>query len=181
MVRFMTASYDPWVVAVSFFIATFASYVTLDLAGRERGEDTIGALAWWLGGSIAMGTGIWSMHFIGMQAYTLPIELGYRKLPTFLSWVAAVAVSGIALGIAGRGSLTVPRLIVGSLAMAAGICVMHYTGIAAIDMAPGIVWDVTLVAVSALVAWVASAAALLIFFWLRRRGERVGLHQTVAA
>ena len=93
-----------------------------------------------------MGTGIWSMHFIGMQAYGLPIELGYRELPTFLSWVAAVVVSGIALWIAGRGTLTMPRLVVGSAAMAAGICAMHYTGMAAMDMAPGIVWNGWLVA-----------------------------------
>jgi diguanylate cyclase len=181
VVRFMTASYDPWVVAASFFIATFASYVTLDLARRERSGDVVSALAWWLGGSFAMGTGIWSMHFIGMQAYRLPIELGYLELPTFLSWAAAVAVSSIALWIAGRGVLTMSRLVVGSAAMATGICVMHYTGMAAMDMAPGVVWDLRLVVASALVALIASAAALIIFFWLRRRDERVGLHQTMAA
>jgi NO-binding membrane sensor protein with MHYT domain len=152
MAQFMDASYDPWVVAASFFIAAFASYVTLDLAKRERSDDRFGTLAWWFGGSIVMGTGIWSMHFIGMLAYTLPIQLGYQELLTFLSWVAAVSVSGVALWIAGSESLTLKRLFSGSSAMATGICAMHYTGMAAIDLAPGIVWDGWLVAASAAVA-----------------------------
>ena len=62
------------------------------------------ALSWWIGGSIAMGTGIWSMHFVGMLAFSLPIALGYTKLLTFLSWIAAVAVSAIALAVASLGS-----------------------------------------------------------------------------
>jgi diguanylate cyclase (GGDEF)-like protein len=181
MAQFMDASYDPWVVAASFFIAAFASYVTLDLAKRERSDDRFGTLAWWFGGSIVMGTGIWSMHFIGMLAYTLPIQLGYQELLTFLSWVAAVSVSGVALWIAGSESLTLKRLFSGSSAMATGICAMHYTGMAAIDLAPGIIWDGWLVAASAAVALVASAAALQIFFWLRNRDERQLLFQVLAA
>lgn len=60
--------YDYLVVAISFLIATFASYVALDLAKRVRTPDRAIARGWWVGGSITMGTGIWSMHFIGMLA-----------------------------------------------------------------------------------------------------------------
>ena len=179
---YLAPRYDPWVVAASVLIASFASYVALDLAKRVRTADRSVALTWWLGGSIAMGTGIWAMHFVGMLSFSLPIPLGYTKLLTFVSWVAAVAVSMVALWVANRGSLSLPRLACGSLAMGAGICSMHYIGMAAMDMSPGIVWDVRLVAASVGIAVGASAAALLIFSWLREVGKLRGLvYQTAAA
>lgn len=165
---FLPSSYDPKVVAASLLIASFASYVALDLAKRVRTRDRRVAMSWWVGGSIAMGTGIWCMHFVGMLAFSLPIALGYTPTLTVASWVAGVAVSAVALFVASRGSLTWRRLTGGASAMGVGICAMHYTGMAALDMAPAIVWDPLLIAASALIAVAASAAALLIFFWLRR-------------
>nr|WP_315239399.1 EAL domain-containing protein [uncultured Albidiferax sp.] len=165
---FVAVRYAPGVVALSYFIASFASYVALDLAKRVRTLDRVVALGWWAGGSVAMGTGIWSMHFVGMLAVSLPFEVGYGYVVTALSWVAAVAVSAIALYVASRNRLTLLRLAVGALAMGAGICAMHYTGMAALDMAPGIQWSTGWVLASAGIAVAASAVALLIFFWLRR-------------
>jgi signal transduction histidine kinase/NO-binding membrane sensor protein with MHYT domain/ActR/RegA family two-component response regulator len=116
-----------------------------------------------------------------MLAFSLPIALGYTRLLTFVSWAAAVAVSVVALGLASRGSLTLARLAGGSLAMGAGICAMHYLGMAALDMAPPIDWNAGLVAASAAIAVVASAAALMIFFRLRRVSKRHELAYQVAA
>src|SRR5437870_4191123 len=135
---YLTPRYDPALVIASVLIASFASYVALDLAKRVPAANNSVAVTWWVGGSVAMGTGIWSMHFVGMLAFSLPIALGYTRLLTFLSWVAAVAVSGVALAVASLGALTTKRLVGGSLAMGAGICCMHYIGMGAIDMAPGI-------------------------------------------
>ena len=179
---YLTSSYNPWGVAASVLIATFASYVTLDLAKRVRANDRGEAVVWWLGGSFAMGTGVWAMHFVGMLAFVLPIALGYTKLLTFLSWLAAVGASGIALWVASRGALTWQRLSGGSLAMGAAICAMHYIGMAALDMSPAIVWDPALIAASMAVAVGASAAALSIFFWLRGvGGHRSVVYQAAAA
>ncbi|CAM3858390.1 putative bifunctional diguanylate cyclase/phosphodiesterase [Roseateles saccharophilus] len=165
---YLKASYDPWLVVLSVFIASFASYVALNLARRVGEPDRRAAKAWWVGGSVVMGTGIWSMHFVGMLAFSLPIAIGYTALLTFTSWIAAVVVSGIALGIAGRGALTGGRLVQGAVAMGAGICAMHYSGMAAIDMEPGIAWDPGWVLVSVAIAVGASATALVIFFKLAR-------------
>jgi diguanylate cyclase (GGDEF)-like protein len=176
---FFTPRYDPGAVAASVLIATFASFVALDLAKRVRAQDRALALAWWAGGSLAMGTGIWSMHFVGMAAYSLPIAVGYTQGYTFVSWLAGVGVSAIALGIAGQGRLTAARVAGGALAMGAGICTMHYIGMAALEMAPGIVWSWPLVAASAAIAVAASAVALVIFLRLPSAGPR--LHQAVAA
>ncbi len=179
--QFLPSHHDPAGVAASIAMAFLASYVALDLARRVRVPQRRAALTWWAGGSVAMGTGIWCMHFIGMLAFALPITLGYGYGLTFLSWVAAVATSGVGLYFANRGSLTLWRLACGALAMGVGICAMHYTGMAALDMAPGIVWNTALVAASAAIAVGASAAALMIFFWLRHVQEGRGVAYQLAA
>lgn len=177
----LPSRYDPTMVFASVLIGSFASYVALDLAKRALTRGRV-AVVWWACGSVAMGTGIWSMHFIGMLAFSLPIALGYAKLLTFLSWLAGVAVSAVALAVASSGSLSGRRLAVGSLLMGAGICAMHYIGMAALTLRPGIVWSSWLIAASAAIAIGASAAALLIFFWLRVAGARRGwLYQLAAA
>jgi diguanylate cyclase (GGDEF)-like protein len=179
---YLTSSYDPGVVAASLLIASFASYVALELAKRVRTHDRGVEVSWWIGGSIAMGSGIWCMHFVGMLAFSLPIALGYTSALTFASWVAGVAVSAVALFIASRGSLNWRTLAGGALAMGVGICAMHYIGMAALDMAPGIVWNWLLVAASAVIAVGASATALLTFFFLRKVSSRHGLlYQGIAA
>lgn len=132
--------FAPGVVALSYLTAAFASYVALDLAQRVRTPDRLLARIWWIAGSLSMGTGVWAMHFVGMLALQLPFEVGYDSTITGLSWLAAVSVSAIALRIAAQDRLSVARLSAGALSMGAGICVMHYTGMAALVLAPGIRW-----------------------------------------
>ncbi|WP_326541094.1 putative bifunctional diguanylate cyclase/phosphodiesterase [Pseudorhodoferax sp.] len=175
-------TYDGLIVLMSIVVATFTSYVALDLARRVHNQQRWMALVWTFGGALVMGSGIWSMHFIGMLAMELPIEIGYVPLTTLHSWLAAVAVSALALAIATRDTLTRGSHVLGSLAMGAGICAMHYLGMAAIDLAPGIVWHWGWVAVSVVVACGASAVALGIFFGMRRlRGQQARLAQIGAA
>ena len=179
---YLIPRYDPQLVLISLLIASFASYVALDLAKRMGATNFRVARGWWAAGSLSMGTGIWSMHFVGMLAYSLPIALGYTVLLTLLSWIAAVGVSGLALWLASRGRLTPMHLWGGALLTGAGICAMHYTGMAALDMTPAIVWRWDLVAASAAIAVGASAVALLIFFRLRLvQASRGWLYQLLAA
>ena len=171
----MPSGYNLFVVAASFLIAMLASYVTLDLARRVRSAQRRVGLAWWAAGSLVMGTGIWSMHFLGMQAFTLPITIGFSSGLTLLSWLAALSAAGVALELASREHFGHQQLVLGALFMGAGISGMHYIGMAAMDMAPGIVWDPFIVALSVVIAVLASAAALLIFKLLRQvhAGQRL--------
>ena len=179
---YLTPSYDVKLVWSSLLIASFASYLALDLAKRMHATDLRVARGWWIAGSLSMGTGIWSMHFVGMLAFSLPIALGFTVLLTLLSWIAAVGASGLALWLASRGRLTPSHLCSGALLIGAGICVMHYTGMAALDMTPPIVWRWDLVAASAAIAVGASGVALMIFFRLRLVSATRGLsHQLVAS
>ena len=165
----LVTRHDPVLVAASLLVATFASFVTLDLARRVRSGAGVGRRLWWAGGSFAMGTGIWAMHFVGMLGFDAGIPLGYRGVPTLLSWLSAVAAAGVALGIAARERLSAASLVGGSASMALGICTMHYLGMSAVELAPGFVWRMPLVIASVVIAWVASAAALGLFFVLRAR------------
>ena len=179
---FLATHYDPWIVAASFAIAALASYVTLDLSRRVRKPSGEVNLLWWTAGSLVMGTGIWAMHFVGMLAFSLPIRLGFTGLMTLLSWVTAVVSSGIALRFAGRADHRMREIAAASLTIGIGICSMHYIGMAALDMAPGIVWHWPTVVASVAIAVATSAAALLIFRLLSQvRVERRLPMQALAA
>ena len=100
---FLAADHDPWVVLASVAVAILASYVTLDLSLKVRTPEGAIHRMWWIAGSLVMGTGIWSMHFVGMLALSLPMDIGFTPLLTFVSWLAAVGASVIALGVASGG------------------------------------------------------------------------------
>ena len=129
-----------------------------------------------------MGIGIWAMHFIGMLAYSVGIPLRYHVSTTLFSLLIAVGTSGFALHIAGRAKLSTLRLSLGSLVMGAGIASMHYSGMAAIQIVPGIRYDPGLVAASVAIAVLASWAALWLAFRLQRaQSVRARVARFVAA
>lgn len=161
LLPFMLTTYNFWLVALSLGVATLASYTALDLAGRISLLAPSRARHLWLaGGGAAMGVGIWSMHFVGMLAFSLPIPLGYDLTITGASLGIAVAVSWFALFIITRAKLSPPRLLAGGVLMGLGIAGMHYVGMAAMRMSPAIRYDPTLVIASIVIAIGASSAAL---------------------
>ena len=179
---YMEAHYSTSVVLVSFAIAVFASFVTLGLARRVRLASARMARVWWISGALVMGTGIWSTHFVGMQAFQLPIALGFEGALTLCSWIAAVAASAVALWLAGRAEFSQWHWIVGALVMGGGICAMHYVGMQAMVMTVPIAWDMAIVAISVLIAVLASATALMLFRVLfKLEGKRLWVFQTLAA
>ncbi len=163
----MTGNYNFWMVVLSVLVAIFASYTALNLATRITASKGNSAQTWLIGGAISMGTGIWAMHFIGMLAFSLPIRMGYDIPITLLSMGIAIAVSGFALFIVSRSTLSNPRLLMSGVFMGLGICAMHYTGMAAMRMSPPIKYDPTIFAASVAIAVVASCVALWIAFTLR--------------
>jgi NO-binding membrane sensor protein with MHYT domain len=168
----MHVTYNPWLVGLSILVAIAVSYTSLKLAGRVAEAGRADGRAWLIGGAASMGIGIWSMHFIGMMAYSTPIQLRYNILITLASLLIAMLTSGFALSIASRLDLTVTRLAVSSLVMGAGICAMHYTGMAAIQIQPAIHYNLVLVAASVVIAITASFVALWLFFTLRSLKQR---------
>lgn len=158
--RFIPTSNDPWAVATSYLIAAFASYVAIDLARRVRDRDGRLAPWWWAGGAFAMGTGVWSMHFMAMLGFEAGLVIGFAPGKTLLSWLSAVLAGAMALAVSARPQLSPRTLVLAPFPIAAAILVMHYGGMAAAEMVPGIDWDGPLVAASAGVALATATAAL---------------------
>src|SRR5687768_5708830 len=152
----MTGSYSYSLVLLSVIVAIFASYTALDLATRITASKGRPARMWLAGGAFSMGVGIWSMHFIGMLAFSLPGPMGYDAPITLLSMLIAVVVSYFALFTVTRRTLSNRNLVVGGALMGMGICAMHYTGMAAMEMSPPIRYDPWLFAASVAVAVVAA-------------------------
>jgi NO-binding membrane sensor protein with MHYT domain/signal transduction histidine kinase len=178
----MQASYNLWLVALSIVVAMVVSYTALRLAARVAEAGRSGGRLWLLGGAAAMGMGIWSMHFIGMLAFSVAIPLQYGIVKTLLSLAIAMITSGFALAIASRPHLSLQRLAVGSVIMGSGICAMHYSGMAAIQIVPMIRYEPLLVAASIAIAIGASFAALWLAFNLRSgESKSIGLARAGAA
>ncbi|MGB3126675.1 MAG: EAL domain-containing protein [Pseudomonas sp.] len=177
----LIGSYSPSLVVISLFVAILASYTALDLAGRIATAKGRAVHLWIAGGALAMGVGVWSMHFIGMLALRLPFALGFDLGITALSLLIAVLSCGFALWLVSQPRLPAWQLAFGALIMGAGISSMHYTGMAAMRMTPGIDYDPALFGASLLIAVVASGAALWIAFNLRRNTPYVRLARGGAA
>ncbi|MEO8626808.1 MAG: PAS domain-containing protein [Betaproteobacteria bacterium] len=163
----MNGSYHIGLVLLSIAVAVVASYVALDLASRVSAASGRAAAYWLAGGALAMGSGIWSMHFIGMLAFRLPIAMSYDVRITLMSMLIAVLVSAFALFTINRNTLSTPRLLLSGVLMGAGIAAMHYSGMAAMQISPAIDYNLLLFAASIAIAIGAAVVALWIAFRLR--------------
>jgi len=178
----MHGSYNPYLVGLSLLVAMFASYAALDLAGRIRSISRVRKRWLWLtGGAVSMGIGIWAMHFIGMLAFRMPMELGYDVRITLCSLLIAILISGFALYISTADELSRKRLAAGGMLMGQGIAAMHYTGMAALKMHPAIVYSPGMFWASIGIAVTASWAALWITFKLRDGNQSYVLLKRCAA
>ncbi|MDR5816486.1 EAL domain-containing protein [Caballeronia sp. LZ033] len=178
----MHGTYNLWLVAASLVVATLASFTALDISARIANlAQSRGRQIWLAGGAASMGIGIWSMHFIGVLAFQLPIPLGYDLKITAGSLGIAVLVSFFALHVITGKRLTARRLVASSLLMGAGIAAMHYTGDAAMRMQPAITYDPVLYAASIVIAVVASGAALWIAHTLSAANLRNMMAKRVAS
>jgi diguanylate cyclase len=178
----MHGTYNFWLVGLSLVVATLASFTALDLSGRIASlPHRRQRHAWLAGGAGAMGVGIWSMHFIGVLAFSLPIPVGYDFGITTCSLLIAIGVSYFALQVIAHRSLGCTRLCAAAVLMGLGIAGMHYAGDAAMRMEPGIVYDPLLFAASIVIAIGASGAALWIAQKLRAEDQDRVLTKRAAA
>ena len=175
----LSGTYDHRLVLLSILIAVITSFAALDLAGRVTVNRGLQRLAWLVGGAIAMGSGIWCMHYMGMLAFNLPIPVYYHLPTVAYSLVAAIAASAVALYIVSRERLQTSRVIAGSILMGGGVATMHYTGMAAMRMKAMHHYNPKFWVLSIVVAVVLSLVGLLIIF--KTRGEKVGWRRKLTA
>jgi len=177
----LIGSYNYALVALSVLIAMFASYAALDLAGRVTAAGGWTRAVWLLGGAGAMGTGIWSMHYIGMLAFILPIPVAYHWPTVLLSLFAAILASAVALDVVSRQKMGAFQALAGSVLMGAGIASMHYIGMAAMRLPAVCQFNSFLVILSVLFAVLISLAALWITFHFRDEKTGIGWKKLTGA
>jgi PAS domain S-box-containing protein len=163
-----TGFYDPWLVTLSVAVAVFASWMALQLTAQatEPRSAPLRAVAL-ISGSLSLGAGIWTMHFIGMLAYRV-CAVRYDPAITLWSLLPSIGASALALWLIGRRNIGARELLCGGVAVGAGIGAMHYTGMAALRMAPLLRFEPWTFALSILVAVVLAPVALWVRFGLRR-------------
>jgi len=162
-------SYDLGLVLLSFLIAVFASAMAMQVTAQAISVSKQSLRLMMLGsGSIALGGGVWSMHFIGMLAFTLCTDVSYHFGITALSMLPSIAASWVALDLISKKHLSLPQLLLGGLLVGAGIGTMHYAGMAAMQMSVALRYDLAIFLLSILVAVVLAVLSLWIRFGLKR-------------
>ncbi|PEI05789.1 hypothetical protein CRM79_17365 [Pantoea agglomerans] len=178
----LLVTWDNILICVSLIVAFIASFTALDTAGRVAVSHGWSARFWLLVGGTAMGIGIWAMHFIGMLAMMMPMTMRYDTRLTILSLLVAILASIFAFGQTVSGlHLTRQRLLRGTLILGVGMVVMHYLGMYALLIDPRHEWNRLLVALSVLIAFVASGVALWLAFHLRQGDHHLLLMRGLAS
>jgi len=162
-------------VLLSVLVAMLGSFTALTHAQRMRMSSGRSARIWMITGGTTLGLAIWSMHFIGMLAFHMPIPIGYDLPLTLLSALPAIAAALLGFYVLREPDISTVRIIVSGLIMGAGISIMHYTGMAALEMTPEISYDPLIFTLSVAIAVIASWGALLMMY----QGERVKLSPTL--
>ncbi|MGH7013474.1 MAG: MHYT domain-containing protein [Stellaceae bacterium] len=175
MTGILNGTYDPLLVLLSMGVATWASFVSLNVAARIWSSAGWARIGWIVAAATAMGGGIWSMHFIGMLAFSLPVPVGYNIPTTLISLAIAIDVTAVGFAIIG-GARTTRRLVLAGTIMGIGVAAMHYTGMAAIRLPATVSYNPLVVGLSVVIACVAATVAL----WIAMR-EKGSLWRAGAA
>ncbi|MCG5470849.1 signal protein [Micromonospora sp. LAH09] len=161
-----------WITpALSYALSVLGSILGLVCAGRIRTAQTNGQRAWWglLSAWALGGTAIWAMHFMAMLGFAVEnTRIRYDVPLTAASTAIAVVAVGIGLAIVGTGRLNTVRLIAGGVFTGVGVASMHYTGMAAMRLNGSLQYDTVRVALSVIIAVVASTVALWLAMTVRR-------------
>jgi NO-binding membrane sensor protein with MHYT domain len=169
----VTGTHDPYLVALSILVAAVASYTALDLGGHVAAARGLARRVWLVAAAITMGGGIWSMHFVAMLAFSMPIPMSYDTGLTTLSLVVAIFVTGGGFYVISRQRASPLHLVFSGIFMGLGIVAMHYTGMAAMRGHAELSYDRVFVALSLVIAIGASTAALWLAFRTTDLGQRV--------
>ncbi|WP_370980085.1 MHYT domain-containing protein [Agaribacterium sp. ZY112] len=170
------ASYNLFLVALSFIIAVFGSYTSLQLMHVIRLRPQQARNKWIYASALCLGGTIWSMHFIGMIAYNSEIEIAYALGPTLASLIIAVVLTGLGINIFSKAPDSNAALAAAGFITALGITSMHYMGMEAMIMAGTMHYRTDLLILSILIAIIAATIALYLAFKLEN-----GSHKFIAA
>jgi len=178
----LASGYDLHLVALSVVIAIVGAYVGLTLSERGAAHHGKSRYLWLAGGAVLFGCAVWAMHFTGMLAFRLPVDVSYDIPTVALSLLVVVLTNGAALFTILRSRSTWRSTLAGAFIMGGGIGAMHYIGMFAMRMPAHALWNVRIISLSVVVAVVFSFAALRLSSHLRATSsKRFGWHRISAA
>jgi len=156
-------------VVLSLLVAIFASFMAFNVAGQAAvTTDSLRRNTLLCTGSVALGGGIWSMHFLGMTAFELCTPVSYNPLLTGFSAIPGIAAAWVALHLLTKSRISSAEVLLGGVLVGSGIGTMHYSGMAAMEMAPLLRYDLTMFTVSIVVAVLLAMLALWIKFGITK-------------
>lgn len=155
-------------VVLSLMVAVMASWSALDLAQRIHRTDARAARIWLFSGALVLGTGIWSVHFVGMLACTLPVGTGFDLVLTVQSWLLSVVVALFALVCARYAAPLGPAGLSGAVVVGAGIVAVFHLALSSLRIEPGITYSPWPLAGAVLLASALAAGSLCAGMHLRR-------------
>jgi len=170
----LVPEYHLWLVLVSFVVASLGAYTALAVMAAQtaNGNGRVNWVNTSAAGLALGGVGIWSMHFLGMLAFNVHVNIGYRVLETAVSLVAAVVVSTLALGYMAAQPFSFRRLLIAGPLAGLGVAVMHYLGMYGMRFGGYFDWSAPLVVLSVVIAIVAATVALWLAFHTPKKSHR---------
>jgi len=171
----MNYTYNYWLIVMSYCVAAFAAYTAFHLVERVIASPNRAARFKWLAtGAVSMGCGVWAMHFVAMLAVEMHrgMEVRYDPFLTGVSAIFVMIAAWIAFDLVSRKSRSFSRLLIGGVALGAGIGAMHYTGMLAMRMDALIRYDLAWFLASVVVAVVLATLAIrMMFFTVESREQ----------
>lgn len=171
----MPIFWDSNLIILSVLTAIYGSFAALSHAERMRNSSGKSALAWMVAGGVTLGLSIWSMHFIGMLAFHLPVSISYDLTLTFASVLPAILAALLGFYLLQSPKMHLGKIMFGGVMMGLAISTMHYTGMAALKMQPAISYNPYIFTLSLLIAVTAAIGALIIVY----AGEKSNLNSVV--
>lgn len=173
----MAGSHDNALVILSIAIAIFASFTALSLASRTLASTGWTRRVWLSAAALALGAGVWSMHFVAMLAFSMPgMAISYDLSQTLLSLLIALIFTGAGFSVLNWQTVRIRWLITAGLLMGSGIVTMHYVGMAAMRMPASVGYKPEWLITSIAIAICAATVAL----WLASREQKIA-HRIGAA
>lgn len=121
-------SHDPMFVAGSFMVSLLAAFTGLSLTRGLSALPVFSRKVRVAMAAVALGTGIWSMHFIGMLGLQLPVQVFYDPVTTLLSAMVAILITGLSLLILHFRRRDGRTIVLAGALMGLGVAAMHYLG-----------------------------------------------------
>lgn len=167
--------YQPLLVLLSYIIVSVAAYTAISILRKINPADKLNKRWGCITGALTMGTGIWSMHFIGMLAFKLDMVHRYDPFLTGLSVIIATGFSWAVFRNITAATLSFKRMLINAPFMGIGVALMHYVGMSAMQMDGEIRYIPWIFALSLIIAIIASGAAI----WIMRVVNEAKKHQEI--